>query len=140
MEKMSDSQLSDIFFRHRQTHAGKEKHSEAEILMDHSQSAPSLLHHRINSCSTSIAITFSNKATPAIKKEMNTVLEKYGQHWAFATTKTQRDTRSSGNESRALLTMPGLLTELLQARYAAQQGGGEALGGLSRTQESLSHL
>eukprot|EP00965_Chrysotila_dentata_P054066 1794288-Pleurochrysis_carterae.AAC.1 len=38
--------------------------------MDHAERAPSLLHHRINSCASSIAVTFSNKTTPAVKKKM----------------------------------------------------------------------
>eukprot|EP00965_Chrysotila_dentata_P174934 5775442-Pleurochrysis_carterae.AAC.1 len=49
---------------------------------------------------------------------MNSVLRNYGQHWAFAKSKTQRDTRPNGNESRSLLTLPGLLSGLLQARFA----------------------
>eukprot|EP00965_Chrysotila_dentata_P254451 6211875-Pleurochrysis_carterae.AAC.1 len=57
MEAMSLSQLAEHLLRHRQSHAGKEKHAEIEVLMDHVERAPSLLHHRINSCETSTAVS-----------------------------------------------------------------------------------
>eukprot|EP00965_Chrysotila_dentata_P198502 6178823-Pleurochrysis_carterae.AAC.1 len=137
MEEMSASQLSEHLLRHRQSHAGKEKHAELEMLLDHGERAPSLLHHRINSCATSIAVT----APTSVKKRMNAVLESYVEHWAFATSKTQRDTRPSGNESRNLLTKPGLLTGLLQARYASSDSETlEALDALGRAQQSAARV
>eukprot|EP00965_Chrysotila_dentata_P004499 146106-Pleurochrysis_carterae.AAC.1 len=140
MEAMSISQLNEHLLRHRQTHAGKEKHAEIEILMDHLERAPSLLHHRINSCATSIAVTLSNKAPPAVKKKMNAVLESHGEHWAFATSKSQRDTRPSGNESRNLLTKPGLLNSLLQARYSDSGDAQDALCALNAAQAAAPHV
>eukprot|EP00965_Chrysotila_dentata_P007186 233637-Pleurochrysis_carterae.AAC.1 len=71
----------------------------------------------MNTCSAAVAVTLANKVTIALKKRMNAVLRRYGQNWSFAETKGQRDTRPSGNESRALLTLRGLLRELLCIRY-----------------------
>eukprot|EP00965_Chrysotila_dentata_P200584 6180056-Pleurochrysis_carterae.AAC.2 len=40
----------------------------------------------------------------------------------FAQTKSQKDTRPSSNESRALLSLRGLLLELLCVRYGTADG------------------
>eukprot|EP00965_Chrysotila_dentata_P194893 6176655-Pleurochrysis_carterae.AAC.6 len=56
---------------------------------------------------------------------MNQVLLKFGQKWSFTEQQGQRDTRPSGNESRALLTLRGLLRELLCVRYGEAVAGGE---------------
>eukprot|EP00965_Chrysotila_dentata_P159403 5266187-Pleurochrysis_carterae.AAC.1 len=98
LERMSASQLRAQMFAHadRKAHAGKEKHAQLEVLMDHAERAPSLLHHRTsNSCASSILVTLCDKATPAIRKPMNVVLKAHGQHWSFATSKSQRDSHAA---------------------------------------------
>eukprot|EP00965_Chrysotila_dentata_P002147 70726-Pleurochrysis_carterae.AAC.1 len=124
MEMMSVQQLAVEQRQHRKTHYGKEKHAELNVLFDHAERVPSFLHHRINTCCAAIVVTFANKATTAVKKKLNQVLLRYGQKWRFAEKKGQRDTRPSGNESRALLTVRGLLRELLCARYGDASGDG----------------
>eukprot|EP00965_Chrysotila_dentata_P214272 6188101-Pleurochrysis_carterae.AAC.2 len=42
-------------------------------------------------------------ATPAMKNKINVILRGCGQEWGFSERKGQRDTRPSGNESRALV-------------------------------------
>eukprot|EP00965_Chrysotila_dentata_P018925 630796-Pleurochrysis_carterae.AAC.1 len=59
---------------HRKHHHGRELHAEQPVLFDHAERAPSLLHHRINTCSSAIVVTIANKAAPAIKKKLNEVL------------------------------------------------------------------
>eukprot|EP00965_Chrysotila_dentata_P032454 1081973-Pleurochrysis_carterae.AAC.1 len=90
---------------------------ELPVLFDHLDRAPSLLHHRINTCSAAVAVTLAHMATTAMKKTMNEELARYKQKWSFAEKKGQRDTRPSRNESRALLTLRGLVRELLCVRY-----------------------
>eukprot|EP00965_Chrysotila_dentata_P037823 1257664-Pleurochrysis_carterae.AAC.1 len=112
MQEISASQLCEHLLRHRQSHAGKEKHADVEILIDHCERAPSLLHHRINSCRTtaSIAARVKRSATRGL-------------------------TRLSWNEPRNLLTNSGLLSGLLHARYASGESDAqEALEALSRAQ------
>eukprot|EP00965_Chrysotila_dentata_P228246 6196495-Pleurochrysis_carterae.AAC.3 len=55
MEAMSEQQLAVHLRDHRNAHYGKEKHTELAVLFDHAERAPSLLHHRINTCSSAIA-------------------------------------------------------------------------------------
>eukprot|EP00965_Chrysotila_dentata_P062412 2068532-Pleurochrysis_carterae.AAC.1 len=71
---MSVQKLAVLQCQHRKTHHGKEKHAQLNVLFDHAERVPSLLHHRINTCCAAIVVTLSNKATPAIKKKMNAVL------------------------------------------------------------------
>eukprot|EP00965_Chrysotila_dentata_P111863 3699427-Pleurochrysis_carterae.AAC.1 len=99
MEAMSVQQLAIHQRQHRKVHKGKEKHAALNVLFDHAERAPSLLHHRINTCSAAIVVTLANKASTAVKRKLNAVLLSYGQKWNFAEKKGQRDTRPSGNES-----------------------------------------
>eukprot|EP00965_Chrysotila_dentata_P170323 5621944-Pleurochrysis_carterae.AAC.2 len=93
METMTVQQLAVLQRQHRKTHYGKEKQAELNVLFDHAERAPSLLHHRINTCAAAIVVTFANKATPAVMKKLNEILLRYGQNWSFAEKKGQRDTR-----------------------------------------------
>eukprot|EP00965_Chrysotila_dentata_P115553 3819135-Pleurochrysis_carterae.AAC.1 len=74
---------------------------------------------------------------------MNEVLRKYGQKWAFSENKGQRDTRPSGNESRALLTSKGILRQLLCVRYGLADDEPEsaaALNEMSEAQGGIRHI
>uniref|UniRef100_A0A7S4C3H8 Uncharacterized protein n=1 Tax=Chrysotila carterae TaxID=13221 RepID=A0A7S4C3H8_CHRCT len=143
MEEMTVQKLAIHLREHRKSHHGKEKHAELPVLFDqHAERAPSLLHHRINTCSASIAVTLANKATVAAKKKMNDVLRSCWQKWGFSEKKGQRDTRPSGNESRALPTSRGLLRELLCIRYgrATDPDADEALNEMNAAQEAVQHV
>eukprot|EP00965_Chrysotila_dentata_P089586 2957915-Pleurochrysis_carterae.AAC.1 len=73
---------------------------------------------------------------------MNEVLRSYGQKWAFSEKKGRRDTRPSGNESRALLTFKGLLREMLYIRYghAEEPAAAEALDEMTDVQNRIRHV
>eukprot|EP00965_Chrysotila_dentata_P121213 4007937-Pleurochrysis_carterae.AAC.1 len=142
MEKMSVQQLSVHLREHLMLHFGTEKHAELAVLFDHAERAPSLIHHRSNTCSAATAVTLANKASLAVKKKMNLVLLGHGQQWSFSESKGQRDTRPPGNESRALLTMKGLLRELLCTRYGRDDGSDatETLDAMSAAQNDILHI
>eukprot|EP00965_Chrysotila_dentata_P130342 4309646-Pleurochrysis_carterae.AAC.2 len=144
MEAMSVQMLAVHLRNHRKLHYGKEKHCEMPVLYDHAERAPSLRHHRINTCSSAIAVTLANRATPAAKKKMNEIIRSYGQKWAFAEKKGLRDTRASSNESRALLTSRALLRELLCIRYNHEpnepDGTDALLDEMSNAQDAIRNI
>eukprot|EP00965_Chrysotila_dentata_P197749 6178382-Pleurochrysis_carterae.AAC.1 len=65
-------------------------------------------------------VLFECKATVTQKQKLNEVLRSYSQDWSFSERKRQRDTRPSGNKSRTLLALPGLLCEMLCVRYGGR--------------------
>ena len=102
---------------HRKTHAGQHYLRGKLLHIDHGKRQISLLHLILNATSTTLLVSITKGASKAERVAINKVLERHRCEYRVKELKSQREKKPNGNECRKLLWRPGLLLELVEARW-----------------------
>ena len=114
---LSDNQQNEKDKIHRNLHAGTRYLLRKVLHTDHINRSPSLLHLVLNSVSSTMSICLAAGASKRERAAMNLVLSGATCYYRFRDKPGGREKKPAGNECRKLLWTPGIMLDLLQARY-----------------------
>ena len=102
---------------HRKTHAGQHYLRGKLLHTDHVKRQVSLLHLILNAVSTTLLVSITKGASTSQRTAINLVLERHRCQYRVREKKSQREKKPNGNECRKMLWRPGMLIELVEARW-----------------------